>query len=501
QGKRTETVVLPLELLQQLKPSDFLDMCEYHAWQKRQLRILELGILLHPYVPLKISSTTVVMLREIIQGAYEKPIEIGMNSETMEVLRNAVVHLALRSNDGTPSNVFHWVDAFPLNLHLYLMLLGSCFDRTEQTTFIEEIDEVMDLMKKTWEVLGINQMLHNICFTWILFHQFVATGQIEVAFLGAVESQLAEVGKEAKEAKDPLYMKVLNSTLGSMLAWAEKKLLAYHDTFQVSGTGFMQSVIQLALATVKILVEDVYQESKENLDISRIRIDIYIRASLRSAFAKKTEQLDARNTFFKGQVAPNPDLLILARDTLELVRKEKETFNPVLKKWHPFAAGVAAATLHSCYGRDLKRFLSGVTTLTSEAIQVLLAAESLEKELVQIAVEDSVDCEDGGKGVIQEMSPFEAISAITELTKRWIKERLDRLQEGVDRSLQQEIWNPKSAQEQYASSAAEVIAIVKGSLDAFFNLPIPNQFDPLLDLVAGIERSLQSYISNAKSGC
>jgi hypothetical protein len=47
--------------------------------------------------------------------------------------------------------------------------------------------------------------------------------------------------------------------------------------------------------------------------------------------------------------------------------------------------------------------LSGVTTLTPESVQVLEAVDKLEKDLVQIVVEDSVDCEDGGKGVIREM--------------------------------------------------------------------------------------------------
>ncbi|CAM8881039.1 unnamed protein product [Rhodiola kirilowii] len=34
-GKRIESVVLPLELLQQFKPSDFSNQIEYEAWQRR----------------------------------------------------------------------------------------------------------------------------------------------------------------------------------------------------------------------------------------------------------------------------------------------------------------------------------------------------------------------------------------------------------------------------------------------------------------------------------
>eukprot|EP01018_Ginkgo_biloba_P030442 Gb_20494 [translate_table: standard] len=460
--KRVESIILPLELLQQLKPSDFYDTREYHAWQKRQLRIIEVGLLLHPSVPLDHSNIAALRLRQTIRGGDEKPIETGKNSETMQALSHAIVNLAWRSNDGALSEMCHWADGFPLNLHLYLVLLRSCFDNTEETTVIDEIDEVMDLMKKTWTILGINQMLHNICFTWVLFQQFFITGQIELDLLGAAESQLVEVGKDAKATKDPLYVKVLNSTLSAILGWAEKRLLAYHDTFRASGIGLMQSVLPVALAAAKILVEDISLEylceRKEELDIARNRVDMYIRSSVSTAFAKCHQQPDAeqpsnyfvncgeqlmdrvnaKSRSLEGQQALPPALLVLATNTKDLARNEKENFSPVLKIWHPFAAGVAAATLHYCYGRELRQFLSGVTMLTLEAVQVLQTADNLEKELVQIAVEDSVDSEDGGKGIIQEMPPYEANSAMSDLSKTWIKERLDRLQECIDRNMQQE---------------------------------------------------------------
>lgn len=97
------------------------------------------------------------------------------------------------------------------------------------------------------------------------------------------------------------------------------------------------------------------------------------------------------------------------------------------------------ATLHSCYGNELNRFISGIEELTPEAMQVLIAADKLEKDLVQVAVEDSVDSEDGGKSIIQEMPPYEAESVITNLVMSWIKTRVDRLGEWVDRNLQQEV--------------------------------------------------------------
>lgn len=151
------------------------------------------------------------------------------------------------------------------------------------------------------------------------------------------------------------------------------------------------------------------------------------------------EKADSSRRASKGQSNPLPVLAILAKDVGDLALNEKEIFSPILKKWHPFAAGVAVATLHACYGNELKQFISGLTELTPDAVLVLREADKLEKDLVQIAVEDSVDCDDGGKAIIREMPPFEAEAAIANLVKEWIKTRIDRLKEWVDRNLQQEV--------------------------------------------------------------
>ncbi|KAJ8751183.1 hypothetical protein K2173_016364 [Erythroxylum novogranatense] len=503
-GRRVESVVLPLELLQQLKLSDFTDQQEYGKWQKRTLKVLEVGLLLHPHVPLDKSNPNSVRLRQIIRGALDRPIETGKNNESMQVLRSAVMALANRS-DGSLSEICHWADGIPFNLRLYEMLLEACFDVSDESSVIEEIDELMENIKKTWNILGINQMLHNLCFTWVLFHRFVTTDQVETDLLDAADGQLAEVAKDAKATKDPQYAKILSSTLSSILGWVEKRLLAYHDTFSSGNIENMQSIVSLGVSAAKILVEDISNEyrrkRKGEVDVARSRIDTYIRSSLRTAFAQRMEKADSNRRSSKNQPNPLPVLAILARDVGELAINEKKVFSPIMKRWHPFAAGVAVATLHVCYGNELKQFISGITELTPDAVQVLRAADKLEKDLVQIAVEDSVDSDDGGKAIIREMPPYEAEAAIANLIKSWIKARNDRLKEWVDRNLQQEVWNPQANQEGYALSAVEVLRIIDETLDAYFHLPIPMHPALLPDLVTGLDRCLQYYATKAKSGC
>lgn len=504
-GRRFEQMVLPLELLQQFKASDFPDQQEYEAWRLRNLKVLEAGLLLHPHLPVEKSDPSSQRLRQIIRGASEQPLETGRNSESMQVLRGAVMALACKSFDGSASDVYHWADGYPLNLQLYQMLLEACFDCNEETSIIEEVDEVIELIKKTWPILGLNQMLHNLGFSWILFHRFVVTGQVENDLLFAADNQLAEVAKDAKTTKDPVYAKILSSTLSSILGWTEKRLLAYHDTFHPGNIDSMQSIVSLGVSAARILVEDISHEyrrrRKEEVDVAQNRIDTYIRSSVRTAFAQRMERADSSRRASKKQLNTAPLLSILAKDIGDLADKEKEVFSPILKRWHPLAAGVAVATLHACYGNELKQFMSGVKELTPEVIQVLKAADKLEQDLVQIAVEDSVDSDDGGKAIIREMPPYEAESMVGNLTKEWVKTRVDRLKEWIDRNLQQEVWNPMANKESFAPSSVEVLRMADETLDAFFQLPIPMHHALLPDLMVGLDRSLQQYISKAKSGC
>ncbi|KAJ9688334.1 hypothetical protein PVL29_014167 [Vitis rotundifolia] len=503
-GRRIESIVLPLELLQQFKSSDFPKQPEYEAWQKRNLKVLEAGLVLHPYLALDKTDTASQRLRQIIRGALEKPIETGKNSESMQVLRNAVMSLACRSFDGHSSETCHWADGSPLNLRIYQMLLEACFDINDETSIIEEVDDVLELIKKTWVILGMNQMLHNLCFAWVLFHRYIATSQVENDLLFAVNNLLMEVEEDAKATKDPVYLKVLSSTLSSILGWAEKRLLTYHDTFCNGDIDLMQIVLSLGVTAAKILVEDIsheYRRKRKEVDVARDRVDTYIRSSLRAAFAQRMEKVDSMRQLSKNRKNSLPVLSILAQDISELAFNEKGMFSPILKKWHPLAAGVAVATLHACYGNELKQFVSSISELTPDALQVLKSADKLEKDLVLIAVADSVESEDGGKSIIQAMPPYEAEAVVAKLVKSWIRTRLDILKEWVDRNLQQEVWNPQANKERFAPSAVEVLRIIDETVEAFFLLPI--QIHPVLlpDLLTGLDRCLQQYISKAKSGC
>lgn len=241
-------------------------------------------------------------LREIIRASESKPIDTGKNSDSMRILCNSVVSLSWRAPTGSPAEVCHWVDGSPLNLHLYISLLHSIYDIKDETMVLDEVDELLELMKKTWSTLGINRPLHNLCFTWVLFHQYVATGQTEPDLLCAAFSMLAEVANDAKKPdRDSNYVKFLSAVLASIKSWSEKRLVNYHEYFHKGIVGMMENLLPVVLSATKILNEDITarvlarhakEEPAVETDHAGNRVDYYIRSSVRNAFSKVIDHLD-----------------------------------------------------------------------------------------------------------------------------------------------------------------------------------------------------------------
>jgi len=156
-SKRNGSMIVPLELLQNIGPSTFGDEGDYQSWLKRQLRVLEACLLAHPLVPgdggmdahrLKQS------LRDIADG--HKTADRGKNSEIMQILRSAAMGRATRAHNSEYGDFLHWADGFPLNAHIYVALLSAIFQSPPKAEVIAEMDEALELIQKTWGVLGID---------------------------------------------------------------------------------------------------------------------------------------------------------------------------------------------------------------------------------------------------------------------------------------------------------------------------------------------------------
>ncbi|CAA6655327.1 unnamed protein product [Spirodela intermedia] len=476
-GRRAETIILPLELLRQLKPSEFNDGQEYHLWQRRQLKLLEAGLLMHPRSPWS-------------DEGHRHEQELRGHARAVQLrARLGVAKPRRRRAGGMPLG-----RRVPLNVHIYLSLLQSIFDTKEETVVLDEVDELLELMKKTWSTLGINRPIHNVCFAWV-----------EQELLCAALSMLGEVASDAKRFdREAVYVSLLSATLASVQGWADKRLLDYRGYFEKGSWGLMENVILLALSVAKIIDEDISGaaagappangEHATPYDSSEYRVDYYIRSSLRNAFNKMLED-NGNWISLAGEVAEKTSqcLVVLAGETEELAVREKEHFSPVLKRWHPVPAAVAVVTLHNCYGVVLKQYMEEVSTLTLESIKVLQAAGKLEKALAQLAVEDSAECEDGGKGIVREMIPYEVDAIISCLARNWIEERLNCGKECLNRAKDTETWNPKTKGEAHAHSGVEMVKLARDMVDDFFDTPVGFRDDMVQYLADGLGSLLEDY--------
>ncbi|XP_047180067.1 protein unc-13 homolog [Vigna umbellata] len=500
-GRRAETIILPLELIRHLKPSEFSDSQEYHMWQIRQLKVLEAGLLLYPAIPLEKTSTFATRLRDIVTSGESQPIDAGKNSDTMRSLCNSVVSLSWRTHDGTPADVCHWADGFPFNIHLYTSLLQSIFDVRDETLVLDEVDELLELMKKTWSILGITLPIHNVCFAWVLFKQYVTTGQIEADLLCASHAMMNEVANDAKREKESMYVKIVSSVLSSMQSWAEKRLLNYHEYFQRGNAGQIENLVPVVLTASKILGEDLTftegeREQKGGTAIVdyRDRIDNYIRSSMKHAFDKVLETVNAKSAESERRKEFSEVMLQLVQETEALMLKERHHFSPILKKWHSTAGAVAAMVLHSCFGKMLKQYVSEVNSLTTESVQVLKKSGKLEKGIVQMMVEEASECDDGGKTVFREMAPYDVDSIILSLLGKWIDDSLLQGKLYLQAAKDTETWNANSKSESYAQSAAELMKLARTTVEEFFKVPIAITEDLVQDLVDGLENLFHDYM-------
>ncbi|KAJ3693151.1 hypothetical protein LUZ60_012246 [Juncus effusus] len=514
--RRPELLILPLELLRHVTPNDFATVTEYNSWQRRQLKILEAGLATDPFHPLdRHSNPAALRLREVVRYGEVKQIDTDKKSDAMRMLTASVQALANRNPAGTPVDVPHWADGFPLNMHLYIALLRAIFDTRDETVVLDEVDELFELMKRAWVTLGMNGMIHNVCFTWVLMEQYVVTSQIEPDLLSAALAMLAEVAKDAKSMeREPGYIRVLSPVLASMQAWAERKLLDYHQWFQNSVAGIMENVLCLAYYTGRILSEDVSTpgcsgasgSSTQTVEFDPSttavgnRADCYIRSSIKNAFNKIYENGSGNIDSMVVEVEEDPCEILsqLAIQTEELANIEKETYSPVLRNWHPYPTAVAVVTLHNCFCSIFRQYVARMSGLTNEFIRVLNHAGRMEKKMVKMAKDNLTGSKDGGNSVVSEMIPFEVDSIIMNLIKGWMEDRLRIGRECVKRATETENWHPRSKDKKdaYAQSAAELMKVAKTTVDEFFEIQVDRAREELLqELADGIDKLVQDYAS------
>nr|CAB3448445.1 unnamed protein product [Digitaria exilis] len=497
--RKVESLVLPLELLRHLKASDFANAGDHRAWQLRQLRILEA------------SAAACTPIRDTVRSA----------ALHHQMTTTATVRAAAATVLSCRRSVDRWADGYPLNVHLYMCLLRAVFDARDQTAVLDEVDELLDLITKTWGVLGFNRMAHDVCFAWLLLDRYVTTGQVEPELLCAVLRMLQQLSSSNADdnnlLREPWHLRMSAATLASMHSWAEGKLLDYHEAFgdQQGSSNSLEDLVSLAVLSATMRLSSAAGSSSPSSSVAAAgeQVERYIKSSVRRAFTRLHEGAGKTMDSMIVEVDEDPceTLTYVAAQTKELARVEREVYSGVLRRWHPCPTAVAAAALHGCFGALVKRYVvvvsssSSSSRMSSESVRALHAASKLDKWLHQMAAED----EPAGSGrqqhiyrqlVTESMAPLLDVDAtISGLVKGWMDERLTMGAECVRRARDSETWNPRSKAEPYAQSAVDLMKLAKVTVDELLEilqLQVPScscREELLQRLVDGIDKLVHQY--------
>ncbi|PIA60119.1 hypothetical protein AQUCO_00400782v1 [Aquilegia coerulea] len=470
-GKRMDTLLVPLELLSCISRTEFSDKKAYLRWQKRQLNMLEEGLINHPAVGFgesgrKANEFRILLLK--IEESESLPSSSGelQRTECLRSLREIAVPLAERPVRGDlTGEVCHWADGYHLNVKLYEKLLFSVFDILDEGKLTEEVEEIHELLTSTWKILGISETMHYTCYAWVLFRQFVITG--ERGLLHHAIEQLKKIPlKEQRGQQERLQLKNLSSKvaveegfedftfLQSFLIpiqrWAAKRLGDYHLHF-AEGSATMKEIVTVAMVTRRLLLEEPQFATQLAIVTDEDQIESYISSSIKNAFAGIAQDVDAT-----ADSTHEHPLASLAEETKKLLKKDSTLFLPILSQWDPRATAISASLIHKLYGNKLKPFLDGVEHLTEDAVSVFPAADSLEQYVMALITST---CEE----------------------------------EIVDEYWG---WDPISPQQRHGSSIVEVYRIVEETVDQFFALKVPMRPGELNSLFRGIDNAFQVYTNH-----
>nr|BAJ99465.1 predicted protein [Hordeum vulgare subsp. vulgare] len=503
-GKRMDNLLIPLELLCCISRAEFSDMKAYLRWQKRQLNMLEEGLINHPIVGFGELGRKVNELRNLFRKIEESEslspsaAEV-QRTECLRSLREVATSFSERPARGDlTGEVCHWADGYHLNAALYEKMLGSVFDTLDEGKLTEEVEEILELLKSTWRILGITETIHDTCYAWVLFRQFVFTG--EQGLLKVVIEHLRKIPlKEQRGPQERLHLKSLRSSvdaddscqdftffqsfLSPVQKWVDKKLNDYHLHFS-EGSSMMVDIVTVAMLTRRILGEE-NDKAMESPD--RDQIDRYITSSVKSAFMKIAHSIE-----IKADTSHEHVLASLAEETKKLLKIEANIFSPVLSRWHPQAAVLSASLLHKLYGNKLGPFLEHAEHLTEDVVSVFPAADSLEQYIMSVMA--SVVGDDGLDSLCrQKLVPYEIESKSGTVVLRWVNGQLERVETWVKRAAEQETWDPISPQQRHGGSIVEVYRIIEETADQFFAFKVPMRIGELNSFCRGIDKAFQIY--------
>ncbi|OAY73313.1 hypothetical protein ACMD2_09991 [Ananas comosus] len=505
-NEQIDVPCISLNLISVLYKLDFPSERLRMQWQRRQANILE-ELLGSVNMDSKMRETLQILLRKL-RSIEEKVSDVydGFFEILSLIKRYASKLSSMPGKYGFRSKAYYRTASYQFNIKLYEKLLYSVFDILEDGKILEEADEMLEVYEFTWSTLGITQKLHNVLYAWVLFQQFIKTGEFLLLKLAVLEMQKV-LSHKNDEGTEEAYISSLICSVESygskrflclvdaiffkIYLWCCYQLEDYHLHFAQEKSAIFGSVVNLAVLTQTTSADECAENKYFGSMAGNIPewklFHFFIVKSIQAAFKRACSLAENQSS-----VELKHPLAIVAHELKQVAEKEYTAFYPVLCQKYPKSGKLAFILLHLLYGERLKPFLEGLTHLSESVKEVLAASNTLELCLahkLSSIYGDNVD-----SSATKYVHPYQISHYCAPLVLQWIHAQHDNILEWTKRAVEIEDWEPLSSQQRQAKSAVEVFRIVEETVDQFFSSNLPMDIIHLRSLLIGIVRSLEAYL-------
>ncbi|CAN6860069.1 unnamed protein product [Brassica oleracea] len=503
-GEQIDLPQLALGLLVGIFKSDFPNEKLYIKWKTRQANLLEEALCFSRGLEKNGRATLRKCLTTIRES---KEWDVVMSSSLRIDVLSSIRHVASKLSSlpgrcGIEEETYYWTAIYHLNIRLYEKLLFGVFDVLDEGQLIEDASSMLFHMKSIWSTLGITENLHNAIYGWVLFQQFVSTG--EPSLLGSAIQELQKVTEEGNPKEDlylsrlvcsrqtigaGIHLSVSKAIFTSASAWCDDKLQDYHLHFGKKPRDFGM-LVSLA-STVGLPPADCMRTELIKLDTLSDdvgdKIQSYVQNSIKGACARA-----AHFAYVKSHGERTHALALLANELSVIAKAEINEFVPVFSKWLPECMMISAMLLHRFYGERLTPFLEGVSSLSGDVRKVVPAAYMLEEALTQL-----YNCHSKSKlhkPYLHKLKNYEIEKAVKPVMLDWLISQHDHILQWTRRAFEIEEWEPVSVHQRHAPSIVEIFRIIEETVSQLFGLHLPVDITHLQALLSIIYHSLDTYL-------
>ncbi|XP_062226467.1 protein unc-13 homolog [Phragmites australis] len=502
---------ISLQLLNSVGKLDFPTERLRVQWHRRQANVLEELLLFSASREYDMSETLRIVLSKLKNTeGWVVSVPEG-RVEVLTIIERYNTKLsALTKKFGLKDETYHWAQNYHFNFRLYEKLLCSVFDILEDGQLVEEADEILEIAKLTWPILGITEKLHGVFYAWVLFQKFAQTGEILLLKRTSLQIQKLQLHHDIKEIE--LYtnsficsaeacgsnraLNLVDSTLLKINVWCRHQLENYHAYFSKNNFSIFESMLNLVLLSAINSTEDGEEETMlietpvGSTPESKL-IHLLVVRSIQAAYKQALISSDGQSkTEFKHP------LTMLANEVKLVAEKECTAFSPILHKYYPEAQRVALIFLHLLYGQQLELFLERIDH-SENSKEILAASNNFELFIAQNLY--SVYGEAVGSSLSSYLKPYMIGRFSSPLILQWLHAQHENVLEWTKRTIEIEDWEPLSAHEKQSTSVVEVFRIVEETVDQFFNSSLPLDIVHLRSLLIGITSSLQVYLMHMEN--